>query len=67
MSDDGFELPRMAIDPEPTGEELVAIIVSMQANESGEPDAPPPSRWKVTARREQMRRPRDDRRTGWNR
>jgi hypothetical protein len=67
MSDDELFIPRFLIEPEPTQAELVAILISMQSATLDEPEETPPSQWSEAARREQLRCPLDDRRTGWNR
>jgi hypothetical protein len=67
MSDDELFCPRLLIEPEPTQAELVAILVSMQTARPEQPEETPPSQWSEAARREQLRCPLDDRRTGWNR
>lgn len=67
MSDDELFVPRILIEPEPTQAELVAMLVSLRPAPIEEPEEPPPSKWSEAARREQLRCPLDDRRTGWNR
>jgi hypothetical protein len=67
MSDDELFCPRLLIEPEPTQAELVAILFSMRTTPIEVPEDVPPSKWSEAARREQLRCPLDDRRTGWNR
>jgi hypothetical protein len=50
--------PDIVINPEPTDEELAAIIAALEyitSTETPVPSAPPPSRWARVARREVMR------------
>lgn len=68
MSDATDLTLRLTIEPEPTAEELVAILTSMQST-AGEPDVDKTnvSRWEETARREHLRHPLTENWNGWNR
>lgn len=68
MSDAADPTLRLKIEPEPTAEELVAIMASMQST-AGEPDLATTkvSRWEETARREHLRHPLTENWNGWNR
>jgi len=67
VSDDQIVRPSVLIEPEPTPLELVAILASLRPPLEPEMENSPPSKWTEIARREQIRLPLDDRRTGWNR
>ncbi|MCC6674165.1 MAG: hypothetical protein IT339_03150 [Thermomicrobiales bacterium] len=67
MSDDETVCPSLLIEPEPTPLELVAIMASLRPTREPETENQPISKWAEIARREQIRLPLDDRRTGWNR
>lgn len=67
MSDEEPFFARLLIEPEPTQEELLAIMYSTRPPAEDLPEETPRSRWTVTGRREQLHRPLYDRRGGWNR
>ena len=69
MSDDEKMIPRWTIQPDPTAEELVAILAAMHwgARIETPPEQTSESRWSQTARREQLRAPLDEPGNGWKR
>ena len=66
MSEDEPALTKLLIEPEPGPEELVAILHALRAASDEAPAPPARSRWIEVGRREQVHRPQDDRRGGWN-
>ena len=67
MSDAEPKTPEIRIEPEPTPDELVAILIAMRPTTIDHVEEPPVSRWAQAARREQLRSPWDDVDRGWNR
>lgn len=66
MSEDESVSTMLRIEPEPTIEELIAIVRSLRPAVDDVPVSPPRSRWIESGRREQLHNPLFDRRGGWN-
>ncbi len=67
MSDAEPKMPQIRIEPEPSPEELVAILTALQPVTVEDMQAIPASHWAQRARLEQLRTPWDESDRGWNR
>jgi hypothetical protein len=67
MTEDAPPVFRLKIEPEPTPEEFVAILTTLQRTEPEPESEAPPSRWAQIARREQLRTPLSESWSGWKR